>query len=213
MTRKIIIGLLIAYSTLTAAAIVYRKADVETASASSHKPIGKSNHLLILQSKATVMKKYLEHTDYNQQLCFFVDMSLPSGKKRFFVYDLEKGSILFSGLVAHGSGGKSTFEQPAYSNTVGSNCTSIGRYKIGQSYNGQFGLAYKLHGLDKTNSNAFNRFVVLHAHDCVPGDDISPDNICMSWGCPTVSPGFLQQLAAQINRSAKPVILEIYNGA
>jgi hypothetical protein len=212
MTRKITIGIIAACITCTATAIFYRKMEgVKSATVRSTPPPKVKNAALFVQSRATAIKNYLRNNNYNQEICFFIDMGLAPGKSRFFTYDLKKGIVLNAGLVAHGSGGKSTFEDAAYSNSIGSNCTSLGRYKIGQSYYGQFGLAYKLHGLDKTNSNAFNRFVVLHAHDCIPTSEIFPDNICMSWGCPTVAPAFLSQLATHINKSGKPILLEIYD--
>jgi hypothetical protein len=52
--------------------------------------------------------------------------------------------------------------------------------------------------------------VVLHAHSCVPDDENAPLPICQSNGCPTVSPNFLQTLAAYIDKSKKPVLLWIY---
>src|SRR5690606_10981001 len=97
------------------------------------------------------------------------------------------------GLVAHGEG-NSSYSKFKFSNKIGSNSTSLGRYKIGESYHGQFGLAYKLYGLDETNSNAFKRYVVLHSHQCVPSEPVAPLPICMSQGCPTVSPEFLYKL-------------------
>ena len=75
---------------------------------------------------------------------------------------------------------------------------------------GKFGLAYKLYGLDSTNSKAFERFVVLHAHSCVPNEEIDPEPLCQSWGCPTVSPEFLQELKKYIDASEKPILLWIY---
>jgi hypothetical protein len=96
-----------------------------------------------------------------------------------------------------------------YDNTVGCGCTSLGKYKVGNSYNGKFGLAFKLHGLDATNNNAFARFVVLHSHDCVPDSEVNGE-ICQSNGCPTVSPAFLQQLKTVITSAKKPVLLWIY---
>lgn len=213
MTKKIITGLFIACTALSATALVYRNTGSKKnmpAKNTEAKPA--RNATLILQSRASAMKQYLRNTGYNQDYCFFIDMGIEPGRKRFFVYNLKTGAIERSGLVAHGSGGGSTFEQPHFSNQVNSNCTSLGKYKVGVSYHGDFGLAFKLHGLDKTNSNAFSRFVVLHAHDCVPESDVYPEAICMSWGCPTVSPAFLSQLSGYITKSSKPVLLEIYNG-
>ncbi|HET6995189.1 MAG TPA: murein L,D-transpeptidase catalytic domain family protein [Chitinophagaceae bacterium] len=163
-----------------------------------------------LLAKAAAVKTFAEQNSYNASLCFLVDMSLPSGQDRFFVFDLKKDSSLAAGLVTHGSCNKEWLEGRKFGNTVGCGCTSLGKYRVGNSYNGKFGLAFKLYGLDKTNSNAFNRFVVLHSHDCVPESEVK-DEICQSLGCPTVSPGFLLKLKALIHDSKKPVLLWIYN--
>jgi hypothetical protein len=111
--------------------------------------------------------------------------------------------------VTHGSG-RNVLSSIQFSNSANSLCTSLGKYKIGNSYNGKFGLAFKLYGLDATNSNAYNRFVVLHAHTCVPNAETAPLPICESWGCPTVAPLFLKELKQYIDRSEKPVLLDIY---
>src|ERR1700759_2399948 len=49
-------------------------------------------------------RPFIARHGFNTHLCFLVDMRLPSGKNRFFVYDLDKDSILLAGLVAHGCG-------------------------------------------------------------------------------------------------------------
>src|SRR4030095_6314058 len=97
-----------------------------------------------------------------------------------------------------------------YGNDPGCGCTSLGKYKVGNKDNGKFGLAFKLYGLDKTNNNAYSRAVVLHSHDCVPENEVQ-DEICQSLGCPTVAPGFLQQLNSLITTSKKPIVLWIFN--
>jgi len=159
-----------------------------------------------LHLEATDIKGYVKDHHYNNKYCFMVDMKIESGKKRFFVYNLEKDSIELEGLVAHGSG-KDYSSEIKFSNVPGSLCSSLGKYKIGRSYIGKFGLAYKLYGLDKTNSNAIDRFVVLHAHDCIPIDETSPIPICESWGCPTVAATFLTQLKTYLDQSEKPILL------
>jgi hypothetical protein len=167
------------------------------------------NTLERLKQKTAVISQYVKEHGYNSEYCFMVDMKIESGKKRFFVYNLKTDSIEFAGLVTHGSG-KTQSNEIQFSNTAGSLCTSLGRYKIGNAYTGKFGLAFKLYGLDNTNSNAFNRFVVLHAHSCVPNEETAPFPICESWGCPTVAPAFLQNLKTYIDKSEKPVLLSIY---
>lgn len=159
--------------------------------------------------KAASAKLFAKQKGYNDNICFLVDMSLPSGQNRFFVYNLKKDTLQNSGLVTHGRCNQYWLEGRKYGNTVGCGCTSLGKYKVGRSYIGRFGLAYKLYGLDKTNDKAFERFVVLHSHECVPETEVK-DDICQSDGCPTVSPGLLQQLKPIINSSPKPVLLWIY---
>jgi L,D-transpeptidase catalytic domain len=146
----------------------------------------------------------------NSRYCFLIDMKVASGLKRFYIYDLQNDRVLQAGLVTHGSGNHFS-DSILFSNIAGSNCTSLGKYKIGKSYYGKFGLAYKLNGLDKTNSNAYLRFIVLHAHSCVPENEIAPREICRSWGCPTVSPLFLIQLKTYIDKSPEPMLLWIFN--
>ncbi len=137
-------------------------------------------------------------------------MRSPSGKNRFFVYNLTKDSVEIAGLVTHGSGSDNGADELTFSNVKNSNCTSIGKYKVGSSYTGSYGLAYKLYGLDKTNSNAFDRFVVLHSHACVPNEEVYPLPICVSLGCPTVSPSFLTRLKEYLDESQRPILLWVY---
>lgn len=169
----------------------------------------KATHFSRLRDLRQPLLDYTKKNGFNSSYTFVVDMKEHSGNKRFYVYDPERDSVLSSGLVTHGYGNNSQ-QSVQFSNVPGSNCTSIGHYKIGNPYYGRFGLAFKLHGLDKTNSNAINRFVVLHSHPCVPDSATYPYSICMSQGCPTVSPAYLQALKGYIERSAKPILLYIF---
>lgn len=162
-----------------------------------------------LAEKVAVAKSFVQKKNYNENTCFLIDMSLPSGQNRFFIYDLKNDSVRDAGLVAHGNCYQNWLEGRQYSNQVGSGCTSLGKYRVANSYNGKFGLSFKLHGLDSTNNKAFERYVVLHFHSCVPDTEVT-DEICQSNGCPTVSPGFLIKLKEIINHSSKPVLLWIY---
>ena len=163
-----------------------------------------------LSSMAASAKNYAAGKKFNTQFCFLADISIASGKQRFFVYDMNNDSILAAGLVAHGRCNQKWLNGRKYGNSIGCGCTSLGKYKIGNAYRGQFGLAYKLSGLDTTNSNAYNRFVVLHSHECVPEKQVDPNAICQSDGCPTVSPEFLQKLAVYLNNSRQPVLLWMF---
>ena len=163
-----------------------------------------------LRLKAASAKDYVKDHRLNNTHCFLIDMHIPSGMKRFFVYNLKKDSVELAGLVTHGSGSETDSDSLEFSNVPNSYSTSLGRYKIGRSYTGTWGLAYKLYGLDATNDNAFGRCVVLHGHSCVPNDEVYPGSICLSLGCPTVSPPFLERLQAYIDKSKTPLLLWIF---
>jgi hypothetical protein len=143
---------------------------------------------------------------FNRNVAFYVDLSRPSGQSRFFVLDLKHGQVLARGLCCNGRTDVQGNVQ--YSNTYGSSCSSHGVAKVSYRYRGQFGKAYKLEGLESSNSNMFARAVVLHAHSCIPAEP-QPSPICVSEGCPTVNPAFLVTLAGYIDHSAKPILLYI----
>lgn len=161
-------------------------------------------------TKAEVVKSYLKkNSKYNKEVFFLLDMRIPSNKYRFFVFDTKKNKITDSGLVAHGSGSETATEELQFSNTDGSLMTSLGKYYIGNSYNGTFGKAYKMYGLDNTNSNAFLRNIVLHAHKRMPYEEqISP--IILSWGCPMLNEKFYLRIQDILDKSDKNIVMYIY---
>lgn len=163
-----------------------------------------------LQKCANELKMYAQQKGYSTKYCLLIDMSLNSGLKRFFVYDLTKNTVAFSGLVAHGSCDQLFLKDVKFSNTPESGCTSSGLFRVGRSYRGHYGKAYKLYGLQSSNSNAFKRAVVIHGLNCVPDEESYPNPICNSSGCPMVSFGFLEKLSSVIDHSEKPVLLWIY---
>lgn len=164
----------------------------------------------VSDSKIKEAKEYCKRNGYNQELAFFTNMDIRSGRKRFFIVSLKNDSVIDAGLVTHGHCKNYASRKPTFSNEVGSNCSSIGKYKIGYKYDGRFGTAYKLHGLESTNSNAFDRFVVLHSHGCVPETE-AVVGICRSEGCPTVSPTFLKRLEPLIDNASEPILLWVYS--
>lgn len=166
-----------------------------------------------LRRQANKIRDYAKANNYSMEYCFLVDMSIPSGKNRFFVYNMRKDSLEFSALVAHGFGStqKDCGDQLVFSNNNYSFKTSLGKYKIGKPYKGQYGLSYKLYGLDSTNNRAFERSIVLHSDQHVPEKEAFPGKIFQSAGCPTVSPLFLPILGSFIKSSQKPILMWIYD--
>jgi hypothetical protein len=173
-------------------------------------PVARNLHFITLKKRKPEMLSFARRKGLSTRYAFMIDMGLPSGRNRFFVYDLQRGTVLHAGLVAHGSCNSRFLEEPEFSNVVGQGCSSLGRYKVGYSYNGNFGKAYKLFGLDSSNSNAFERAVVLHAYSCVPDKETDPMPICNSLGCPMISYNFLETLSSFIDRSERPVMLWIF---
>jgi hypothetical protein len=67
------------------------------------KPSNENSHKApALNSRANEISNYASQHGYSTKYCFLVNMSIPSGRNRFFVYDLEGNSVAYSGLVAHG---------------------------------------------------------------------------------------------------------------
>lgn len=161
----------------------------------------------IPQTRILEIKNYIKGKEYNQELAVFINFKIPSGKYRYFIYNLKNNTILQQAVVSHGSGSvipKS--DALKFSNVEGSYQSSLGKYVIGESYIGKFGKAYRLAGLDDTNSNAMQRAIVLHSYGCIP-DAESKSPVCLSLGCPMLSVNALKETAKYIDRSTKPVIL------
>lgn len=162
-------------------------------------------------SQVNEVKKLIEKdSKYNQDIVFLIDMKIPSGKNRFFVYDLKTNKIIDQGLVAHGSGSETTTKgKLKFSNVPNSLSTSLGRYSIGNSYVGKFGKAYRLYGLDTTNSNAFKRDIVFHYYYDVPYKE-KDGYICNSFGCPMVNKKYFERMAEIIDNSKSNILMSIY---
>ncbi|WP_027379454.1 murein L,D-transpeptidase catalytic domain-containing protein [Chryseobacterium daeguense] len=159
------------------------------------------------QSKVSEIKNYLKGKNYNQDIAVFINFKIHSGKYRYFVYDLKNDKILQKAVVAHGEGSAvKNSNVLQFSNIDGSHQSSLGKYEIRESYNGKFGKAYRLNGLDQTNSNARARAIVLHSFHCVP-DKESSDPACLSFGCPMLSENAFNQTAKYIDQSSQPIIL------
>ena len=155
-------------------------------------------------------KKYCE--DYY----FLIDLSVHSGKNRFYVYDFKQKKIVDQNLVTHGScdifeDNDTKYQKVKFSNLDKSHCSSSGKYKVGKRDYSSWGIKVKywLEGLDETNSNAQNRVVVLHSWNAVANKEIFPRYSPLSWGCPAVSDNFMQTLDAKLQASGKPVLLWI----
>lgn len=170
------------------------------------------------RAKAKQALEFCSAKKYNTNFCILIDMSMHSGVKRFLVWDFKKDTILNSFLVGHGCcdnawNSDDSKEDPKFSNTDGSHCSSLGKYKIGERGYSNWGVnvKYVLHGLESTNSNALNRFIVFHSWEVVSDEEVYPNGTPEGWGCPTISNNNFKIIDPLLESSPKPVLMWIYN--
>lgn len=167
-----------------------------------------------LSTKTKEALSFCKKNKMNTEYCFLVDFSIHSGKNRFFIYDFKNNTIIQSGLVCHGVGKNSTAEKPVYSNEVGSNCSSLGKYKIGKRAYSNWGINihYKMHGLERTNTNAFKRQVVLHSYSYVSETELFPAHLTLGWsqGCPVLANGLMKKIDSMLQKTKKPTLIWIF---
>lgn len=159
---------------------------------------------------------FCKENNFSTTTYFLIDMSIHSGKNRFFIYDFNKNKIIDKNIVTHGTCDK--FEvnptkksKAKFSNQKDSHCSSKGKYKIGKREYSSWGIniKYWLHGLEKSNDNAVDRVVVLHSWKAVSNEEVFPDYSPLSWGCPAVSDVFMKKLDERLKNATKPVLLWI----
>jgi L,D-transpeptidase-like protein len=131
----------------------------------------------------------------NPRTLTVIDYSKPSTARRMFVYDLDRKTVLFEELVAHGSGSGGN-QATAFSNLEDSHQSSLGLFITGQSYTGQNGYSLRLDGLDAGfNDRARDRAIVIHGAPYVSEAVASAQGrLGRSWGCPAVRAGIAREL-------------------
>lgn len=133
------------------------------------------------QSKETLgNRRYIALVNYRQ----------PSWKPRFHVIDPESLQVVASYRVAHGKGSDPDHDGfvESLGDMQGSYMSSSGFFRTGEAYlSGQdgHGLSLRLEGLSKTNRNAYERNIVIHANHYMERDFIN------SYGLPGRSHGCL----------------------
>ena len=135
----------------------------------------------------------------NDNILSIADMSLPSGKKRFFVIDVKNYKLLFVTLVAHGK--NTGLDKSLYfSNEPESNKTSVGFYTTLTTYSGKHGYSLRLQGQEiGFNSNALERDIVVHSADYVSESVVKSQGfVGRSLGCPALSPAIYKQVIEKI---------------
>ncbi len=170
------------------------------------------------KSKTEEALTFCKSSKFNTDFCILIDMSLHSGVKRLVVWDFKTNSSSKKYLVGHGCGNNrwssdESKDHPEFSNEDGSHLSSLGKYKIqGRGYS-DWGIhvKYLMHGLEKTNSNALQRFIVFHSWNLMSDEEVFPKGSPEGWGCPTVSNNAMKEIDPMLQKSKKPVLMWIYN--
>ena len=205
--RRIVLTLILIGTLLLSFTISSKNLDTKTSETSVLNDLAEKK---LLQHVARIKELVSKNPNYNNEIAFFIDMEIMSGKNRFFVYDLKKDKIIDQGLVTQGFGSRIDPEgKLKFSNENNSLCTSLGNYAIGNSYNGQYGKAYKLYGLDPTNNNALSRNIVLHKNIKVPYEE-QDKPIGYSFGCPMINYIYYSRIEKRIDDSKRNIVLDIY---
>ena len=157
-----------------------------------------------------LLRSYAEQNNLHPRYFILVDMRVPSHQARLFLMDAQTNKPVLESLVSHGAGSERGGDSLVFSNQLGSYATSLGKYRIGESYQGRFGYSYRLNGLDSTNNRARERSIVMHGYECIPDQLRVEEPLCMSLGCPAVAPAVLARLRPYLDAPTKPILLDIY---
>lgn len=164
-------------------------------------------------SSSLAKKAFQYSKDHNlsQHYCIIVNYSIPSGYPRVFVYDFTKGETIYQGYTMHGTGKGSTDEKAVCSNEIGSHCSALGHFKITKRHGTINPNGFFLEGLDKANSNAAKRHLMIHDsywvntyagyRKYIPCDDI----ICQ--GCVTTTIEDMEFIGSLVKSESKNILL------
>ena len=132
-----------------------------------------------------------------------VDFSMSSTEKRFYLISMEDTTLVHIDYVSHGKHSGDLFTN-SFSNTKQSLKTSLGFYKVAESYSGLHGLSLRLDGLDKGyNDNARERAIVMHAAAYAEPLVINElGRLGKSFGCPALPKKGFSIIADNIKSNA-----------
>ena len=127
---------------------------------------------------------------WRRDIAGIADFGVHSAVPRFHFANLEEGTVK-SFLVSHGTGSDPEHDGwlNDFSNVHGSNATSRGAYITWEWYTGRYGTSVRLGGLDADNSNALERYIVMHAADYATPEHVEQwGRLGRSNGCFAMSP-------------------------
>jgi len=151
--------------------------------------------------RARAMEYYRAHQDTigNNRYLTVIDFTRPSYARRMHILDLETDQTERF-LVAHGESSGYVYATEL-SDRIGSHQSCRGFFLTGEAYQGDYGPALKLHGLEQgVNENAFRRDIVLHGATWASYGSILENGgrLGRSWGCPAVPLSAVDRIVEQL---------------
>lgn len=145
--------------------------------------VGKIPFFLAMAGRERLIKAGKIKSD---SLLAIADFSKKSRHRRFFILDVENGTVLINTWVSHAT--KSDADEDGYpelfSNVSGTGKSSAGFMTTGVTYTGAWGFSRRLIGLDPAlNSNALPRAVVIHGFGGLGAHQASWGDVATSEGC------------------------------
>ena len=138
----------------------------------------------------------MEAFSFNRQdILSIIDYTRPSSEKRLFIVDLEKGTLVYHTLVAHGRNSGNVYAED-FSNRNKSLMSSMGVFRTAETYHGKHGYSLKLDGLEEgVNDHARERLIVMHGASYVSQNFIEKyGRLGRSWGCPALPPALTEDI-------------------
>jgi hypothetical protein len=139
----------------------------------------------------------------NSKFLAIADFSISSTEKRFYLIRMADTTLVHTDYVSHGKHSGELYAN-SFSNEHHSLKTSLGFYKVSETYHGRHGLSIRLDGLDNGyNDNARTRAIVMHAADYAEPMVIKDlGRLGKSFGCPALPPDGFSQIAEHIKENA-----------
>lgn len=153
----------------------------------------------VFEKAITGYTKLEEEGKVSNSLLTVIDFNLSSKKKRMWILNMDTKEVIFNTYVAHGKNTGVEFAKN-FSNTPESHKSSLGFYVTGETYYGKNGLSLFIDGMEKKfNSNARDRYVVIHGADYAEPEFINRvGRLGRSYGCPAVPNKIAKELINKI---------------
>lgn len=162
----------------------------------------------ISEGKINEALRFCRKNNLSTEYAVFVDFGKHSGRERYMIYSFSQHKVVYRCLCA------TRLSKDKFSNTPGSNLSSLGKYRVRNAFHmmiiGREGLIVE--GLEDSNSNAKSRMILIHHSEVLNSfpKSIFPIPIIgkgISHGCFSITTEGLNKT----KELRKPILLWAYN--